>query len=85
MPTSTGTVPQDLIVGERTGNINYFQNIGTASSPMFNPSTDVAPNIFALGNINTVPSRVISPATARRWCSTSREPTYWSPARRSAG
>ncbi|MCO6489791.1 MAG: T9SS type A sorting domain-containing protein [Phaeodactylibacter sp.] len=43
----------DLIVGERTGNINYFQNIGTASSPMFNPNTDVAPNIFALGNINT--------------------------------
>ena len=27
---STGMGLQDLIVGERTGNINYFQNTGTA-------------------------------------------------------
>jgi len=44
---------QDLLVGERTGNINYFQNTGTAGNPLFNPNPDVAPNVFALGNINT--------------------------------
>lgn len=43
----------DLLVGERTGNINYFQNAGTATAPMFNPNSTEAPNIFALGNINT--------------------------------
>ncbi len=43
----------DILVGERTGNINYFQNIGTPSAPMFNPDPNVSPNVFALGNINT--------------------------------
>lgn len=43
----------DLIIGERTGNINFFKNIGTASAPMFNPDPEAAPNILALGNINT--------------------------------
>ncbi len=42
----------DLLVGERTGNINYFQNIGTPSIPDFNPNENMAPNVFALGNIN---------------------------------
>ncbi|MCB0566808.1 MAG: T9SS type A sorting domain-containing protein, partial [Phaeodactylibacter sp.] len=44
---------QDLIVGERTGNINYFQNTGTATTPMFNPNPDEAPNTPGLGNIRT--------------------------------
>ncbi|MEQ8705918.1 MAG: FG-GAP-like repeat-containing protein [Phaeodactylibacter sp.] len=43
----------DLVIGERTGNINYFRNIGTASAPMFNSDPEVAPNQLALGNINT--------------------------------
>ncbi|MCB9265559.1 MAG: T9SS type A sorting domain-containing protein [Lewinellaceae bacterium] len=44
---------KDLIVGERTGNINYFQNIGAASAPMFNPNPDESPNLAGLGNIRT--------------------------------
>lgn len=43
----------DLVIGERTGNINFFKNIGTASEPMFNPDPEVAPNLQGLGNINT--------------------------------
>ncbi len=43
----------DLLVGERTGNINYFQNVGAPSEPMFLPNSEQAPNVFALGNINT--------------------------------
>lgn len=38
----------DLIVGERDGNINYFQNNGTASNPSFNSTED---NSF-LGEVN---------------------------------
>ncbi|MCB9041035.1 MAG: T9SS type A sorting domain-containing protein [Lewinellaceae bacterium] len=44
---------QDLIVGERTGNINYFQNVGTAGNPMFNSNPEAAPNTPGLGNIRT--------------------------------
>ncbi|MCB0568122.1 MAG: T9SS type A sorting domain-containing protein [Phaeodactylibacter sp.] len=43
----------DLLVGERTGNINYYQNTGTPTAPAFNGDSGQAPNIFALGNINT--------------------------------
>ncbi|MCB9349689.1 MAG: T9SS type A sorting domain-containing protein [Lewinellaceae bacterium] len=43
----------DLVVGERTGNINYFQNTGTSSSPAFNPNPDEAPNNSGLGGIRT--------------------------------
>lgn len=42
----------DLLVGERTGNINFFKNIGTATEPMFNPDPEAMPNKLALGNIN---------------------------------
>ncbi len=43
----------DLVVGERNGNVNYFQNTGTATSPMFNGDPTVAPNIEKLGDIDT--------------------------------
>ncbi|HMQ47277.1 MAG TPA: T9SS type A sorting domain-containing protein [Saprospiraceae bacterium] len=43
----------DIIVGERTGNVNYFQNIGTASTPVFDPNPENAPNTFLLGGIDT--------------------------------
>lgn len=49
----------DLVIGERTGNINFFKNIGTSDSPMFNADPEAAPNILALGNINTaVPGNI---------------------------
>lgn len=43
----------DLVIGERTGNINFFKNMGTADNPMFNPEPEEAPNLLALGGINT--------------------------------
>ncbi len=43
----------DLVIGERTGNINFFKNIGQAGAPVFNPDVDAVGNIMALGNINT--------------------------------
>ncbi len=57
----------DLIIGERTinadpndptrvGNINYFQNIGTATAPMFNPDADAPENSRYFGRINTLES-----------------------------
>ncbi|MEM6261650.1 MAG: T9SS type A sorting domain-containing protein [Bacteroidota bacterium] len=30
----------DLVIGERFGNLNYYQNKGTASSPVFGPSAE---------------------------------------------
>ncbi len=39
----------DLLVGERNGNINYFENKGTPSSPLFETSPDEA----VLGGITT--------------------------------
>lgn len=42
----------DLIIGERTGNINFFRNTGTPQEPAFNPDTEAPGNILALGNIN---------------------------------
>ena len=43
----------DLLVGERTGNINFFRNVGTAQSPQFNPDPGAAGNTTAAGAINT--------------------------------
>jgi len=43
----------DLIVGERGGNLNYFQNKGTKENPFFDESSDFEPNITRLGAVNT--------------------------------
>lgn len=43
----------DLIVGERGGNLNYFQNKGTKEKPFFDESSDYEPNINRLGGVNT--------------------------------
>jgi len=42
----------DLIVGERGSNLNYFQNIGTATEPLFNPDPNDQMNDNFLGKIN---------------------------------
>jgi hypothetical protein len=44
---------KDLVVGERNGNLNYFQNIGTTTDPQFNPDPEVAPNLKELGDVDT--------------------------------
>ncbi len=43
----------DLVIGERNGNLNYIQNIGSIGNPMFNPDQDVAPNTSFLGSVDT--------------------------------
>lgn len=35
------------------GNFNYFQNIGSATNPEFNPNPKAAPNTVCLGQVNT--------------------------------
>ncbi len=43
----------DLIVGERGGNVNYFQNQGSTSAPSFGSDEEVAPNVKWLGDVDT--------------------------------
>jgi len=43
----------DLLVGERSGNINYFQNIGSAAQAAFNSDFTILPNRQFLGGIDT--------------------------------
>lgn len=43
----------DLLIGERSGNINFFQNTGTATKPFFDPNADLSPNITRWGEVNT--------------------------------
>lgn len=55
----------DLLIGEKNisqrivgndtlvGHLNYIENIGTATSPAFNPEENEAPNIIAFGGVDT--------------------------------
>ncbi len=42
----------DLLIGERNGNINYFQNIGTPGNPQFQSNPAVLPNTERFGRID---------------------------------
>lgn len=42
----------DLLVGERTGNVNYYENIGKLGAPQFNPILSQGNNNDRFGNIN---------------------------------
>lgn len=42
----------DIILGQNSGFINYFQNQGTADEPFFEPDENTAPNIKQLGGVN---------------------------------
>lgn len=42
----------DLLIGEKNGNINYLQNIGSESLPFFDPDPNQSPNNFLLGGLN---------------------------------
>lgn len=42
----------DLILGERNGNLNYFQNIGSKEEPLFDPNPNAAVNNSRWGGIN---------------------------------
>lgn len=43
----------DLLIGERNGNINYFQNIGTKGNPQFIATPTTAPNTDRFGRVDT--------------------------------
>ena len=43
----------DLIVGERSGNVNYFQNTGSKGKPAFQANPSATPNTAFLGQIDT--------------------------------
>ncbi len=43
----------DLLVGERDGNINYFQNQGTPGFPVFDPEAANFPNTPFLGQVDS--------------------------------
>jgi len=45
---------EDLLIGERNGNINYLPNIGTIGNPDFHSNPDEAPNNRRLGFITTI-------------------------------
>ena len=42
----------DLLVGERNGNINYYQNLGTPTAPRFEADSKIAPNTELFGRID---------------------------------
>ena len=46
---------QDLLIGERNGNLNYFQNTGSVGNPQFESDPNTAPNNFFFGSIDTGP------------------------------
>jgi hypothetical protein len=43
----------DILIGERTGNINLFLNTGSPNEPNFTLQADESPNVQFLGGINT--------------------------------
>lgn len=50
----------DLIVGERNGNVNYFQQLDAGSPSRFNPDPTAAPNTFFLGQLDArVPGSIV--------------------------
>lgn len=43
----------DIVVGERNGFLNYFQNQGSTGNPQFESDEDIAPNNSFLGAVDT--------------------------------
>ena len=54
----------DLLVGERGGNINYFQNIGSTTRPFFDANPDIMPNVTRWGGVNTNKPGYLNGSTA---------------------
>jgi hypothetical protein len=50
----------DLLVGDVSGSILFFQNIGTKNKPLFNPNPNNMPNQIRWGSVNTVSPGFIS-------------------------
>lgn len=45
----------DMVIGERNGNLNFLPNLGTPTSPVFQPVHTSAPNNQFLGEVDTSP------------------------------
>jgi hypothetical protein len=43
----------DIVIGEKNGNINYFQNVGSVNNPVFGNDENLAPNVKSLGQVDT--------------------------------
>jgi len=43
----------DIVIGERNGNMNYFQNEGTATNPVFYSNPDTLNNTSFMGQVDT--------------------------------
>jgi hypothetical protein len=54
----------DLLVGERGGNINYFQNLGAKTRPFFDANPDIMPNVTRWGGVNTNKPGYLNGSTA---------------------
>lgn len=54
----------DLLVGERTGNINFFRNTGTKGNPSFAPNPAQSPNLQFFGGIDTRQAGYVSGMSA---------------------
>ena len=54
----------DVLVGERGGNINYFQNIGSTTRPFFDANADILPNVSRWGGVNTNKPGYLNGSTA---------------------
>lgn len=44
---------EDILVGERTGNVNFFRNTGVRGNPVFDPNPGNPPNTAFFGGIDT--------------------------------
>ncbi len=54
----------DLLVGERTGNVNFFRNSGTKGSPSFATNPAQSPNLQFFGGIDTRQAGYVSGMSA---------------------
>jgi hypothetical protein len=42
----------DIVIGEKNGNINYFQNVGSVGDPQFDSDEEALPNVRVLGQVD---------------------------------
>lgn len=54
----------DILVGERTGNVNFFRNTGARGTPSFNPNPAQSPNLQFFGGIDTRQTGYVSGMSA---------------------
>jgi len=43
----------DIVIGEKNGNVNYFQNVGSVGNAVFGNNEELLPNVKNLGQVDT--------------------------------